>query len=313
MQVRFLGVAAVLLLALLCTPPIAVAQEGPPPPPHAFFGEVTVDGRPAPAGAVIEGRADGIRTGIPGNPITVVEPGRYGGPTGREEKLVLQGRVADGLALAFYIDGVRAMCAVPGGEWQESFPFQSGGVTALNLRVGSAPAVASLPPATEAAPTQSAGAAPSATPPPPQATAPPPPPAATPAPAVVPGTTAPATAEPVAQAQVSAPVAPAASPIPEAQPQLPAGQEPAVASTAAPPPASPAPSEGAVAAAALPRATATPLLQARGTPLAASAPVAETAAATRDLGLLPALGGLSLAGALVIGLGMWGVRRLRGG
>ena len=134
-----------LLLAALCVPPTAFAQEGPPPPPHAFFGEVTVNGQPVPVGASVEGRGEGIRTGLPGNPITISEPGRYGGPSVREPKLVAQGWVAEGLALTFYVDGVRAECAPPGGAWGESFPFQPGGVTPLNLRVGSAPAAPSSP------------------------------------------------------------------------------------------------------------------------------------------------------------------------
>ena len=155
---RFPSLAAIALVACLWAPAMATAQEGPPPPPHAFFGEVTIDGQPAPAGVVIESRADGIRTGIPGNPVTVAEPGRYGGPTAREVKLVAQGRVADGLALTFYINGRQALCAAPGGEWQDTFPFQSGGVTALNLRLGAAPTVPLPSPPPRGAASRSRGA-----------------------------------------------------------------------------------------------------------------------------------------------------------
>ena len=41
----------------------------------------------------------------------------------------------DGSPIEFYINGFKAECAVPGGPWQSSFPFQSQAVTELNLKV----------------------------------------------------------------------------------------------------------------------------------------------------------------------------------
>jgi len=59
----------------------------------------------------------------------------YGGPGGFDPKLVVQGTIADGTPLEFYVDGVRAQCAQPGGAWSDTFPFAAGGITELNLRV----------------------------------------------------------------------------------------------------------------------------------------------------------------------------------
>ena len=41
----------------------------------------------------------------------------------------------DGSPIEFYINGFKAECAVPGGPWQSSFPFQSQAITELNLKV----------------------------------------------------------------------------------------------------------------------------------------------------------------------------------
>jgi hypothetical protein len=109
-----------------------VAQ--PPPIPHSFYGAVEINGGPAPVGTQVEARGAGVQTGVPGNPITVTQAGQYGGPGGFDPKLVVQGQVVDGTPIEFYVAGVRAQCAVPGGPWQESCPFHSGAVTELNLR-----------------------------------------------------------------------------------------------------------------------------------------------------------------------------------
>jgi hypothetical protein len=103
--------------------------------PQAFYGTVFVNGQPAPLGASIEARGTNVKNGIPGNPITTTEAGKYGGPTAFDLKLVVQGNLTDGSAIEFYINGVKAECAVPGGSWQSSYPFQSVATTELNLRL----------------------------------------------------------------------------------------------------------------------------------------------------------------------------------
>jgi len=128
---------AVLLLSLCLSMIVFAApiSAQPPPLPHSFYGAVEVNGVPAPVGTQVEARGAGVLTGVPGNPLTVTAPGLYGGPGGFDPKLVVQGEVAEGTPIEFYLNGVRAQCAVPGGPWQDTYPFSSGVVTQLNLRV----------------------------------------------------------------------------------------------------------------------------------------------------------------------------------
>jgi hypothetical protein len=100
-----------------------------------------VNGQPAPISTQVEARGLGVLPDEECNPITVIVAGRYGGPTMAELKLCVQGTIAEGAPIEFYVDGVRAQCApvvdgVQGPSWMESYPFQSGVVTELNLRVG---------------------------------------------------------------------------------------------------------------------------------------------------------------------------------
>lgn len=108
--------------------------------PHAFYGSVTINGTPAANGTVVEARGEGVLTGIEGNPITVTEAGKYGGPDG-SDPLVVQGDITDGTNLTFYVNNVTAQCydVQAGGEWLDSYPFKSGNITVLNLKVGEAP------------------------------------------------------------------------------------------------------------------------------------------------------------------------------
>ena len=121
------------LLAATCTATAAHAQQ-PPPPPQAFYGSVEVNGQPAPVGAQIEARGAGVKTGVV-NPLVTTVAGRYGGRPLAEPKLGVQGSIEEGALIEFYVNGVKAECAEPGGPWQGSYPFASGTVTELNLRV----------------------------------------------------------------------------------------------------------------------------------------------------------------------------------
>jgi hypothetical protein len=139
--------ASVLIAAFAAFP--AYAQGVPPSPPHAFFGTVTVNGQPAPVGAQVEARGPEVLTDPECNPIAVSVAGRYGGPTGAELKLCAQGDIADDTPIQFFVDGVKAQCAYVDpdsgvqGPWGDSYPFESGVVTQLNLMVGGATPTAS--------------------------------------------------------------------------------------------------------------------------------------------------------------------------
>jgi len=109
-----------LLMALFATP--AAVAEGMPPLPHSFYGAVEIDGSPAPVGIEVEARGEGVRT-TDDNPITVTEAGKYG-KLGLGSKLVVQGDIADGATITFYVDGVAA---------DETAEWHSGGITELDL------------------------------------------------------------------------------------------------------------------------------------------------------------------------------------
>lgn len=135
-----------LLICLIAIPVLAIPVTpswAQPVLPHAFYGSVTIDGTAAPIRAVVEARGTGVSTGIEGNPITVTETGKYGGPGGFDPKLVVQGDITDGTNLTFYVNNVTTQCydVQAGGEWLDSYPFKSGDVTVLNLKVGEAPPI----------------------------------------------------------------------------------------------------------------------------------------------------------------------------
>ena len=108
------------------------ARSGIPPLPHAFFGSLTINGSPAPAGTLVEARSDGVViTGVEGNPIVTTEVGQYGSAEPAGVKLVVQGWIADGTRLTFYVNGVAA---------EETAEWREGKITELDLTVaGDAP------------------------------------------------------------------------------------------------------------------------------------------------------------------------------
>ncbi len=73
------------LLGLWAVP--AYAQQSVPPLPHAFFGNLTINGSPAPIGIRVEARGTGINTAVAGNPIITTTQGKYGGPDLLDPKL----------------------------------------------------------------------------------------------------------------------------------------------------------------------------------------------------------------------------------
>jgi len=111
------------LLVLVATP---VYAQGVPPLPHAFYGTIEVNGGPAPAGTAVEVRGEGVEVGVGNNPIVTTTEGRYGSEEPLEPKLVVQGEIAEGAILTFYVDGVAT------GETTE---WHSGEVTELDLAV----------------------------------------------------------------------------------------------------------------------------------------------------------------------------------
>jgi len=113
------------LLTLFTIPAYADGVPPPVPVPQAFYGTVEVNGDPAPVGTEVEARGDGVLTGVDGNPVVIIVDGKYGSLDDPfEPKLIVQGDIADGAALTFYVNGVST------GQTAE---WHSGEVTEVNL------------------------------------------------------------------------------------------------------------------------------------------------------------------------------------
>ena len=112
-------IALALLVTLWATP--AYAQ---PALPHAFYGSVTIDGSPAPAGTEVEARGSGVTTGITDNPTITTAVGIYGTSSPFEHRLIVQGNIEEGATITFYVNGYST------GQTAE---WHSGETTPLNL------------------------------------------------------------------------------------------------------------------------------------------------------------------------------------
>jgi hypothetical protein len=104
---------------------------------QAFYGNVTINGQPAPEYTIISAAGPGIRSNITGNPVATQTDGSYGSANVTAQKLLVQGCIEDGTPLAFSVDGVQAeVCEVnTRGPWQSTCPFRAGEVTNLDIRV----------------------------------------------------------------------------------------------------------------------------------------------------------------------------------
>ncbi|MCL0092977.1 Ig-like domain-containing protein [Dehalococcoidia bacterium] len=111
-----------LLVNFLATPVVASV----PPLPHTFWGYLTINGEPAPVGTTVEARVQGGLVGIPGNPLTTTQVGKYGGPGPFDPKLIVQGDIEPGAIIEFYVNGFRA---------DQTYEFTPGGITRLDLSV----------------------------------------------------------------------------------------------------------------------------------------------------------------------------------
>ena len=144
---RKLSIALIIAIAVMLVMPVA-ALAANPQLPHLFYGTVQVRHgtseayHAADVGTVIVATVGGVEKGR----ITVVDAGRYGNHP--DVHLIVQGDIAAGARIDFYIDSTRA---------NQNSSFVSGNVTELNL-------VFSLPRESEATPTPVTTATPTATP-----------------------------------------------------------------------------------------------------------------------------------------------------
>jgi len=112
------------LLALAATP---VYADSAPSLPHAFYGTVDINGSAAPVGTSVKVVGEGVQTNVGTNPIETTVAGEYGGGADpMVPKLVVQGSVADGTTVTFYVNGFST---------GQTATWHSGEVTEVDLAV----------------------------------------------------------------------------------------------------------------------------------------------------------------------------------
>ncbi len=160
MKPQRISILSVLLAVsiILLVGTVASAEETAVQPqlPHTFYGSVEVAGSPANAGISVEAAGIGVRSNTTDNPVNTLPDGTYGKANFTSQKLVVQGNIAPGTSLKFYVGGLLAEVydVSAGGPWKETYPFEAGGETELNIRVASQPAAGQTRVPT---PTQTAG------------------------------------------------------------------------------------------------------------------------------------------------------------
>ncbi len=101
------GIVLMALLLSLIIPASVAAQEVPQIPAR-YWGTVRIyDGAgevDAPPGTLITAWVGGVERGS----IVVTEAGKYGGPTGLDPKLSVQGDILQGSLVEFYVNGFKA-------------------------------------------------------------------------------------------------------------------------------------------------------------------------------------------------------------
>jgi plastocyanin len=126
-KIRVFRATVIALIAglLLCVSPgLVAAVDIPSGPPHAFYGNVLINGNPAPAGTKVEAKGTGVKT-TAYNPINTSVAGKYGTPGAIGDKLIVQGStLIEGTILTFYVNDI------PTGQ---TAAWLSGEITKLDL------------------------------------------------------------------------------------------------------------------------------------------------------------------------------------
>lgn len=109
--------------------------------PHLFYGNVTINGEPAPYSTLVAAAGPGIWSNRTGNPVATDPDGSYGSSGDTAQHLVVRGCIEDGAPITFSVNGKPAEVSDvnTSGPWQSSIPFHAGGMTGLNIRVLSTP------------------------------------------------------------------------------------------------------------------------------------------------------------------------------
>ena len=128
------GLVFMFLAMLLMLSGTPVYANGVPSFPHAFYGSITIDGEPAPVGAVISAAGDGVETNTLQNPITTTVEGSYG----IDSKMLLV-QAEEGAVITFYVNGISANQTI---EWQSDTTTR----VDLSVTTGTPPGDGGTPP-----------------------------------------------------------------------------------------------------------------------------------------------------------------------
>lgn len=101
-KMRRIWIVIVAGLLLAASVPGALAGDIPPMPGE-FYGNVTINGMPAPAGILIEARINGLSAGS----LTTTTAGSYGGKGTFDPRLMVSGQ-SNGQVVSFFIGGLEA-------------------------------------------------------------------------------------------------------------------------------------------------------------------------------------------------------------
>lgn len=125
------GLIAVIMIAIvLAGLPVTAAD---PILPHIFYGNVTINTLPAPAGTEVTAESGGM---VREDYTTSIE-GFYGSTALSGNKFEVQGDIENGEVVTFYINGIPAEVNKAGtvGPWMSGYPFNSGAITNLDLSI----------------------------------------------------------------------------------------------------------------------------------------------------------------------------------
>jgi LPXTG-motif cell wall-anchored protein len=136
------SIILVSFIFLVSIPMTTADSTSQPQLPHAFYGIVESGGSVVGEGLVVEAIGPGVVSHIAGNPVTTLSDGAYGAADFTSQKLLVQGDIAPGARLDFYVGGSPAEVydVAAGGPWKANYSFRSGEITELRLRVASVPA-----------------------------------------------------------------------------------------------------------------------------------------------------------------------------
>ena len=135
-------VVLALSLIVLLGIPVVTADEAAPQLPQGFYGKVEAGSSPVGPGLIVEAVGPGVSSKMEGNPVTTLADGSYGALNFTSQKLIVQGDIATGTSITFYVGAIQAEVydVAAGGPWNTTYSFQPGEITELNLRIASMPA-----------------------------------------------------------------------------------------------------------------------------------------------------------------------------